>query len=240
MRRAWRPAVRQARLRHNQYGGTCHGHCCSPRNPDGRVRRRRRRVSAPRRQAVAGDRLQAERRGPVPGHGRMPRRRLVHERPPHREAAPPVHGLARRRVDRARLPLRQRGSVSGLRAGHQLRGALGQGQRTRAQDPARSHRPVGPVERRPPRHAGRHAAARSALCGDPAARRLTRPGRQRALRDHVLAGHQPAQPLPPRQARRGQRQSAGLAEVDHRPPRFLLAIGSQHVRGQPDDGARAR
>ncbi len=70
-------------------------------------------------------------------------------------------------------------------------------------------RPVGPVERRPSRHAGRHAPARSALFGDPAARRFAGPGRQRALRDHVLAGDQSAQPLPPRQARRGQRQSAG-------------------------------
>ena len=74
----------------------------------------------------------------------------------------------------------------------------------------------------------------------PLAGRLARAGRERALRDHVVAGDQSAQPLPPRQARRGERQSAGVAEVDHRPPRFLLAVGSQHGRGQPDDGARAR
>ena len=38
-----------------------------------------------------------------------------------------AHGVARHRVDRARFPLRQRGPVSGLGAGHQLRGALGEG-----------------------------------------------------------------------------------------------------------------
>ena len=82
-----------------------------------------------------------------------------------------------------------------------------------------------------------HDARYSAI---PSAGRFACPGRQRSLRDHVLAGDQSALPLPPRQARRGERQSAAVAEVDHRPPRFLLAVGSQHVRGQPDDGARAR
>src|ERR1700704_73911 len=47
--------------------------------------------------------------------------------------------------------------------------------------------------------AGRPAPARSALCRHRVARRLTCARRERALRDHVLAGHQPAQPLPPRQ-----------------------------------------
>ena len=39
---------------------------------------------------------------------------------------------------------------------------------------------------------------------------------------------------------RGGRQSAGMAEVDHRAPGFLLAVGSQHGGGQPDARARAR
>ena len=58
---------------------------------------------------------------------------------------------------------------------------------------------------------------RCALCGDPAAGRHGGAGCERALRDHVLAGDQSAQPLPPRQARAAGRQSAGLAEVHHRP-----------------------
>ena len=69
-----------------------------------------------------------QRRGPVSGAGRMPRRRLVPERPPDRAAAPRGHGVAGHRVDRARLPLRQRGPVPGLGAGHQLCGALGEAQ----------------------------------------------------------------------------------------------------------------
>ena len=42
------------------------------------------------------------------------------------------HGV----VSIARFPLGQRGSVSGVGAGHQLRGALGQGERTLPQDAA--------------------------------------------------------------------------------------------------------
>ena len=44
-------------------------------------------------------------------------------------------------------------------------------ERARAEDPARTHRAVGPVERRASRDARRDAAARSALRGDPAAGR---------------------------------------------------------------------
>ena len=64
----------------------------------------------------------------------------------HREAAPPGHGGARHRVDRARFPLRQRGPLSGFRAGHQLCGALGEAQRPHAQDPSRS-RSASPASR---------------------------------------------------------------------------------------------
>ena len=85
-----------------------------------------------------------------------------------------------------------------------------------AQDPAGPRRPLGPVERRASRDARRHAAARSALCRDPAAGRLARAGRERALRGDVVAGDQSVQPLPPRQARAGRRQSAGMAEGHHR------------------------
>ena len=131
-------------------------------------------------------------------------------------------------------------AVSGLGAGHQLRGALGEGQRGQAQDPSRPGRPVRPVERRASRHAGRDAAARSALHRDRAAGRLAGARRHGALRDHVVAGDQSAQPLPARGARPRRRQSAGMAEVDHRAPGFLLAERSQHGRGQPDAGARAR
>jgi hypothetical protein len=229
-RLAW-PRTLQRETRHDDR---------SPRGQDRRVRRRRVEYLRHGDKPLLARIYKPRGAGPFPAMVECHGGAWCHERPPHREAASPVHGLARRRVDRARLPLGQRGPVSRLGAGHQLRGALGQGQRARAQDPPRPHRPVGPVERRPSRHAGRHAPERCALFGDPAARRLTGAGCERALRDHVLAGHQPAQPLPPRQARRGERQSAALAEVDHRPPRFLLAIGSQHVRGQPDDGARAR
>ena len=167
-----------------------------------RIRRRRRRVPAPRRQAVAGAHLQAARGGPVPGHGRMPRRRLVHERPDDREAAPPVHGVARRRVDRARFPLRQRGS----RIRPRCRTST-----TRCAGPRRTPREL---KTRPDliglsgQSSGGHLAmlvamrpARSALRCDRAAGRHAGAGRERALRDHVLAGDQPAQPLPPRQAR---------------------------------------
>ena len=61
-----------------------------------------------------------------------------------------------------------------------------------AQDPARSRRPLGPVERRASRDAGRHAAARSALCRDPAAGGLACARRERALRRDVVAGDQSA------------------------------------------------
>ena len=44
-----------------------------------------------------------------------------------------------------------------------------------------------------------------------------------ALRDPVVAGDQSVQPLPTRGPRPRQCQSAGLAEVDHRAPRRLLA-----------------
>ena len=162
------------------------------------------------------------------------------ERPHHRAPAPPGHGGARHRVDRARFPLRQHRPLSGVRAGHQLCGALGEAQRAHAQDAARSDRPLRPVERRAPRHARRHAAARSALCRDPAAGRLARARCERALRRDVVAGDQSVQPLPARQARLGRRQSAGMAEVHHRAPRRLLAERGQHGGGQPDARARAR
>ncbi len=77
-----------------------------PRRP--LIRRRRRRISSPRRQAAVGARVQAARRGAVPGFGRSPWRRLVPVRPQDRAFAPRIHGLARHRVDRARFPLRQR------------------------------------------------------------------------------------------------------------------------------------
>ena len=105
--------------------------------------------------------------GLVPGAGRMPRRRLVSERPHHRAPAPSGHGNAWHRVGHARFPLRQRGPLSGLRARHQLCGTLDEAQCARAQDPGRPSGPVGPVERSASRHSRCHAAARSALRGDP-------------------------------------------------------------------------
>ena len=100
------------------------------------------------------------------------------------------HGIV---VDRARFPLRQRGPLSGLGAGHQLRGALGQGSTPST------------LKTRPDliglsgQSSGGHlamlvadAAERSALCRDPAAGRLAGAGCQRALRDHVVAGDQSA------------------------------------------------
>ncbi len=173
------------------------------------IRRRGRRISPPRRQAAVGARVQAARAGAVPGSGRVPRRRLVHERPPHRKAAPRIHGLSRHRLDRARFPFRQRGAVSGLGAGHQLRGALGQGARPRSENAARPDRHFRPIERRPSGDAGRHAPARSALCRDRAAGRRAGAGRQRALRRDVVAGDQSAVALPPRQARAGERRRMG-------------------------------
>ena len=47
-----------------------------------------------------------------------------------------------------------------------------------------------------------------------------RAGRERRLRRDVVAGDQSAQPLPPRQARAGLRQCAGMAEGHHRPGRI--------------------
>ena len=104
-------------------------------------------------------------------------------------------------------------AVSGVGAGHQLRGALGEAQRDRAQDPSRAGRPVRPVERRASRHAGRHAAARSALHRHRAAGRLARARRHRALRDHVVAGDQSAQPLP---AARSARATAPIRRSGRR------------------------
>ena len=176
--------------------------------------------------------------GAVSGSGRMPRRRLVPERPPDRSAAPQIHGVPRCRLDRARFPLRQRGPLSGFGAGHQLCGALGQGACPRAEDAARPHRPFRPVERRPSGHAGRHAAARSALCGDRAAGRIGGAGCDRALRGDVVAGDQSAVALSPRQAFAGRRRRMGQAH--HSAPRFLLEERSQHGRGQSHAGARAR
>ena len=69
---------------------------------------------------------------------------------------------------------------------------------------------------------------------------LARARRQRALRGHVVAGDQSAEPLPPCQARARGREPARMAEVDHGAAGFLLAARSQHGGGQPDARARAR
>ena len=149
-------------------GGSRHG-CQDPG-----LRRSGNRISPPRRQAAAGARLHAERRGPVSGAGRVSRRRVVPERPLHGEGSPRIHGVARRRFGGAGFSLRQRRPVPGIGAGHQLRGALGEAQCRQAQDAARDGRSVRPVERRAPRDAGRHAAARPALQRDRAAGRFAR------------------------------------------------------------------
>ena len=65
---------------------------------------------------------------------------------------------------------------------------------------ARSRRHLRPVERRSSRHAGRDAAARSALHRHPAAGRLARARRHGEVRGDVMAGDQSARPLPLRQA----------------------------------------
>ncbi len=234
---AW-PSIGETRPHQWMARHDCNAGCQGCRWQHPNIRRGGHRIPPPRRQAAAGARVQAARGGAVPGAGRVPRRRLVRAGPAHRKAAPPGHGLARHRLDRARFPLRQRGAVSGLGAGHQLCGALGEAQRAHAQDQARSRRPLRPVERRPSGHAGRDAAARSALHRDPAAGGRAR--RERALRRDVVAGDQSVQPLPPRQARRRRRQSARMGDVRRRAPGHLLAERSRHGGGQPAAHPRAR
>ena len=138
----------------------------------------------------------------------------------------------RRRVDRARLPLRQRGPVSGLGAGHQLCGALGQGQRQGAQDPARPDRPVG-------QSSGGHLAMLVAMRPhDPRYTAIPLPAgspAQDASVRCVIMSWPVINPLS--RYRFAKREKL---EVDHRAPGFVLADRGCHGGGQPDDGARAR
>ena len=132
-------------------------------------------------------------RGAVSGAGRVPWRRLVPERPPDRERCATNtwrrHGIVSIALDfRSGNEDPYPASVQDIN--YAVRWA--KAQRPRAEDAARPHRPFRPVERRPSGHAGRHAAARSALCGDPAAGRIAGAGRQRALRRDVVAGDQSA------------------------------------------------
>src|SRR5215471_2839052 len=93
------------------------------------------------------------------------------------------------------FPLGQRGPVSVLRAGHQLRGALGEAQCACTEDPRRTGGPLRPVERRTSCHARRHAAAGCALRGDPSAGRFQRAGCDSGLRPDVMAGDQSVEPV---------------------------------------------
>ena len=199
----------------------------------------RHRISPSRQQAAPGARVQAARGGPVSGSGRVPWRRLVHERPPDRTASPRIHGLARHRVDCARFPLRQRRPLSGLGAGHQLCGALGQAARPRAENAARNSIGISGqssgghlamlVAMRP--HDPRYAAI-ALPAGSPAHDASVR---------CVVMSWPVINPLSRyRHAKRAHGNAAANGQSHHCQSRFLLAQRGQHGRGQSDAGARAR
>ena len=129
--------------------------------------------------------------GPVPGDGRVARRRLDRERPHPQQDAPRGHGEGRHRDRGARLPP-GRGRLSGFDAGHQLCDPLAEGERRARQDASRARRHHRHVERRPSCDARGDAPARSEIRLDPAAGGLAERGRERARRRAVLAGDQSA------------------------------------------------
>ena len=134
---------------------------------DPRLRRGGCGISAPRRPAALARLYRPRGEGPFPAmielHGGVWTENDRTRGEVHHEA------LARRHRGRgARLPAGRR-RLSAFAGGHQLRGALGEGQRGPAQHPPRSRRHHGQLERRPSGDARRHAPARSALRRDCAA-----------------------------------------------------------------------
>ena len=143
--------------------------------------------------------------GPFPDHGRAARWRVVPRGSSRRQGDPRAAGPERRDRGRARLaaaaggariPRRSRTSTTRIRwLKARAHGAGG---------PARHGGLDGQLERRAPGDAARHAAVRRALRRAAAAGGLAGRRRHRALRDHVLARHRSARPVPLREEAQGR------------------------------------
>ena len=175
------------------------------------------RVSPPRRQAAAGARVQAARRGPVPGAGRSARRRLVHERPQHRQAS----------ATRCWRATASSSSSLDWRCGREGAYPLALADINYAVRWVKLH--AKELKTRPDlvgisgQSSGGHLAMLVAMRPhDPRYTAIALPAGSPALDAtvkcvvHVVAGDQSARPLPLRQARSATAQSAGVAAGHHR------------------------